>query len=84
MTTRTTGDLNGNRKVDSDDAIYLLMATLFPKDYPIDNVGDCDFDGDGNLSSDDAIYLLMNTLFPKDYPLVKKQTEAIDLPVVKI
>lgn len=61
------GDFNGDDQVDSDDAIFLLMATLFPKDYILNQNGD--LNGDGIMDSDDSIYLLMHTLFPKDYPL---------------
>ena len=63
----TVGDVNGSNFVDSDDAIYLLMYTIFPNDYPI-NQG-ADFNGSGFVDSDDAIYLLMYTIFPNDYPL---------------
>ena len=63
------GDLDFDEAVTSDDAIYLLMYTFFPEQYPIS--GDCDFDGDGAVTSDDAIYLLMNTFFPEQYPIGK-------------
>lgn len=61
------GDVNGDTIVDSDDAIYLLMYTVFSDDYPVNQ--DCDFDDNGIVDSDDAIYLLMHTVFSDDYPL---------------
>lgn len=63
------GDVDGNNKVDSDDAIYLLYNTLFGSgDYPLNQT--TDFDGNGKTDSDDAIHLLYHTLFgASDYPL---------------
>ena len=49
------GDFNGDGKVDSDDAIYLLKNVFFGKDYPLNQGGD--LNGDGKVDSDDAIYL---------------------------
>ncbi|MBO4794981.1 MAG: hypothetical protein J5547_02750, partial [Clostridia bacterium] len=63
-------DFDGDGDIDSDDAIYLLRAVLFPEDYAI-TVAD-PFYGDGNPTSDDAIYLLRHVLFPKDYPIPKE------------
>ena len=61
------GDIDGNGKVDSDDAIYLLRNTLFASLYPV--VTEDDVDGNGKYDSDDAIHLLRYTLFPSLYPL---------------
>lgn len=61
------GDVDGNGKVTSDDAIYLLYHTLLPSMYPINQ--SADFDGNGKVTSDDAIYLLYHTLLPGMYPL---------------
>ena len=63
------GDVNGNEKIDSDDAIHLLYYTLLPESNPINQKGD--FNGDGSVNSDDAIHLLYYTLLPDQYPLSK-------------
>ena len=61
------GDMNGDSKLNSDDAIYLLRYTLFGGEYAVSQ--GADIDCDGSVSSDDAIYLLRHTLFGDDYPL---------------
>ena len=61
------GEIDGNGKIDSDDAIYLLRNTLFASLYPV--VEEDDVDGNGGYNSDDAIHLLRHTLFPTMYPL---------------
>ena len=63
-----TGDFTGDRKVTSDDAVYLLRYTLFPEMYPL-YYSYADFNHDGKITSDDAIYLLRHTLFPESFPL---------------
>lgn len=63
----TPGDVDGNESVDKDDAIYLLMHSFFPEDYPINQ--EADYNGNGMVDKDDAIHLLMYTFFPDDYPL---------------
>ena len=62
------GDLNGSGAVTDDDAIWLLMYTFFPDDYPVDRF--VDYNHDGVITAEDAIYLLMHTFFPGEYPLV--------------
>ena len=65
------GDLDGNEKVTSDDAVYLLRYTLFPETYPVSDFAD--FDHNEKITSDDAVYLLRYTLFPETYPLTGEE-----------
>lgn len=61
------GDLNADRLVDPEDALYLLKNTFFGSQYPISQYAD--FTADGKVDSDDAIYLLKHTFFGTQYPL---------------
>ena len=61
------GDVNDNRVLDMDDAIYLLFNVNFASAYPINQPAD--FDGNGRVDMDDAIYLLFHINFSDAYPL---------------
>ena len=61
------GDMNGDEKLNSVDAIYLLRYTIMPTLYPVTQSGDVN--GDGKINSADAIYLLRHTIMPQLYPL---------------
>ncbi len=63
----TPGDIDGVEGVTDADAEYLLMHTISPEDYPVNQ--ECDFNGDGFVNEADAEHLLMHTFFPEDYPL---------------
>ena len=74
--TRTTttkavlrGDFDGNKIINTEDAIYLLRNTMSPSTYPITQSGDVD--GNKAVNSNDAVYLLRYTLSPSEYPLSK-------------
>jgi hypothetical protein len=82
--TFVVGDVDGSEEITSNDAVYLLMNTIFPDDYPVsdEQKAQSDFDGDGEVSSNDAVYLLMYTIFPDDYPL--QNTQSAVAPVAAI
>ena len=70
--TQIPGDIDGNEVVDQEDAVYLLLHTLFGEEiYPLGDV-DADIDGNGAVNQEDAVYLLLHTLFGDAiYPLKK-------------
>jgi len=67
ITSVIRGDVNGDGKVNNQDAIYLLKYTLNASRYPINQNGD--MDGNGKVNNQDAIYLLKHTLNSSRYPL---------------
>ena len=72
------GDYDGNGKVDSLDAIYLLRAaTLGTGDYPLNQGGD--INGDSKFNSEDAIHLLRAVLIGEEYyPLANTDVLEIE------
>jgi len=63
----TPGELDGNGRVDVDDAIYLLQHVLMPQLFPVTQAAD--YDGNSDVNVDDAIYLLQHVLMPELFPL---------------
>ena len=61
------GDMDGNKAVDSRDAILLLRHTLSTDRFPILAKGDVN--SDGIVNSNDAIYLLRHTFDSDKYPV---------------
>ena len=61
------GELDGDGKMTSDDAVYLLRHTLFAETFPVNQ--NADMNGDGKVSSDDAVHLLRHILFPESFEL---------------
>ena len=61
------GDVDGNGKLNTDDAVHLLLSLNFPSSYSVGQAAD--FNGDGSTDVDDAIYLLFHILFPERYEL---------------
>jgi len=66
----TTGDIDGDQAVTQDDAVYLLLHTMFGEMfYPLNNAP-ADIDNNGSVNQEDAVYLLLHTMFGEMfYPL---------------
>lgn len=64
------GDIDGNDEVTYEDAVYLLLYSMFGEElYPLSGA-DGDIDGNGTVDQDDAVYLLLHSLFgDMFYPL---------------
>ncbi|MBE6614729.1 MAG: hypothetical protein E7631_05410 [Ruminococcaceae bacterium] len=65
------GDTNGDTKLTSADAIYLLRHTLLPDRYPLAGTW-FDFNNDGTVNAKDAVYLLRHVLMPEKYPITRE------------
>ena len=65
------GDMDGSGSTDTDDAVYLLLHTMFGAgDYPVYGDAPTDLDGSGATDTDDAVYLLLHVMFgDTDYPI---------------
>ena len=64
------GDYNGDGKVSSQDALYLLRHSLNPNKYPVSQ--SADVNGDGKANSQDAVYLLRHSLDPEKFPITEE------------
>ena len=67
------GDIDANGAVNHNDAIYLLLCTMFGKErYPLNGTF-ADIDANGTVEQEDAVYLLLHTMFgPTFYPLTHR------------
>ena len=65
------GDMDGDGDKDTEDAVYLLLNTLFGSgQYPILSGVNTDLDNNGATNTEDAVYLLLNVLFGSvTYPI---------------
>lgn len=63
------GDVDDDRSVSANDAIYLLYNVFFGDEgYPLNQPAN--FDGEGGVDANDAIYLLYHVFFGEEsYPL---------------
>ena len=61
------GDVDGDKILHTDDAVYLLFHCIFPECYRVSQ--SVDFDGSGKVDTDDVIYLLNYIQSPETYPL---------------
>ena len=64
------GDMDGDGKLTTDDAVYLLLNVMFGDiNYPIANP-DKDMNNDNKINTDDAVYLLLHVMFGAiNYPI---------------
>lgn len=57
------GDFNGDGKISSQDAVWMLRHVLEPQGDAADQSSD--FNGDGQVDTQDALYLLRYALRPE-------------------
>ena len=73
------GDIDGDGAVTYNDAIYLLLHTMFSEErYPLKG-SPADVDGNGTVDQEDAVYLLLHTLFGKEFYPLKEAISLYDL-----
>lgn len=72
-------DLDEDRAVTAQDAVYLMYYTLYgAEEYALNQ--DADFDGSRNITSDDAVYLLYYVLFgAEEYPLPDLDDDGMNI-----
>ena len=61
------GDVNGDKEVNTNDAVHCLRHILFPAKFEVNQ--NVDFTKDNVKDVNDAIYLLRHVLFPAKFPL---------------
>ena len=61
------GDISGNRIVNRDDVIQLLLHVSMPEEFSI--TVPADFTGDGKVNREDVIQLLLHVSMPGAFPL---------------
>lgn len=61
------GDISGNRTVNRDDVIQLLLHVSMPEEFSISVPAD--FTGDGKVNREDVIQLLLHVSMPGAFPL---------------
>ena len=61
------GDISGNRAVNRDDVIQLLLHVSMPEEFSISVPAD--FTGDGKVNREDVIQLLLHVSMPGAFPL---------------
>lgn len=71
------GDFNGDGRISSQDAVWMLRHVLEPQGDAADQSSD--FNGDGKVDTQDALYLLRYALRPEAYPLVENH-DPVELP----
>lgn len=64
-----TGDISNDGYVDIDDSLLLFQYSMYPEYYPIQYVGNLDFNKDGYIDIDDALLLFQYSLYPDIYPI---------------
>ncbi|MBQ4283290.1 MAG: InlB B-repeat-containing protein [Lachnospira sp.] len=67
--TRLKGDIDGDEDVDIDDAVALFQHSVLPDIYPLDYIGNIDFDKNGSVDIDDAVLLFQYSVLPDLYPI---------------
>ena len=63
------GDMNGDNRVNKNDAVALIRYCAMPNRFPLDYPYNLDLNGDGAINKNDAVALIRYSAMPDRFPI---------------